>query len=999
MTSESYHFGRRMHVMKAKQRFQPLTAAVRLATGRRLNADGLADPATWPADASPILIVLAAGKGTRFGTEPKCIQPVSGIPLARHSINAFQRCFARPVIGLVHYRHDDVMAALGNDIAYVHSDNPTGGTAYAAYEAFSVPFLAERNPLLILTMGDRIVPESIFKRLLHIHGNDDDSVPRLTILTAEYESPRHIGKGRIVRDKRGNILRIIEQRDIDALSDPVQQRILHDTTEANCPLYAIRASWLQRYLQGLTCDNAQQQYYITDVVGHIVCDGGEVHSLTMTPTDPAYDLVNCDVTRPRDLALLEGVLSSSLSIHSDTNNEVEDCAQRLRQDRPAGQVASIAAQLRELSEMAERDQLGFKAGQPLSIGISGGRLRIAFMHPDMGRFYGPAWQMPTGAADATGREQIVVIIQEADDGAIHLFPTDAEFRETLNALPADDATMYPGDDIRDWYSYEGFGTRMAERLLLSLGYFSEQEIQFRRNQNLPLPPPSLWVSNGMRRPFSLIGNAIASIRTLREGARGAKVQACLGRPAFRGLRLASTGNIPRGGFSSSSAVTVAVKNAVNALYDLDIPPDLLVHLACQAEYGTGVRAGSLDQATEQKGKAGQGTLISSNPNDNYRLLGTYPAPTERFQVMFPYTIDRDREAWKWSGGMFGESAADPLPTTSEIRKLTGKAAEIAAILTYLPLEEDFFPRIESDLMRTGYVGKAGIRWITDILRQLPLRISRDDLWKQLQDRRTWLSDQYLTTRSLSEAQAVEQADATLNSLMAGWRDPLLRRTSHDGSTALEIGVPLRAMVAYLFGEVAKNFHLIRHPEKWIETVTLSQAGDRCFAIDPAALPDTDDMLGDLAWETGTNGPERMQQWLQHAGATPVDFNRGLDDVSLSQNRSLALHRLEGGNFFRGLALIDLAEAMLKRAFGADTIAVRVNAAGQGDYFQLHLDTHKVGIDTVQSFFSRAFYRRFGLDPNPEYIQPHPGGGATGIRLNRFDRLPELIHALENDVRS
>ena len=69
------------------------------------------------------------------------------------------------------------------------------------------------------------------------------------------------------------------------------------------------------------------------------------------------------------------------------------------------------------------------------------------------------------------------------------------------------------------------------------------------------------------------------------------------------MRLVSTGNIPQGGFSSSSAVTVATKNAINALFDLQISPDVLVHLACQAEYGTGVRAGSLDQATEQKGQA------------------------------------------------------------------------------------------------------------------------------------------------------------------------------------------------------------------------------------------------------------------------------------------------------------------------------------------------------------------------------------------------------------
>ncbi len=105
------------------------------------------------------------------------------------------------------------------------------------------------------------------------------------------------------------------------------------------------------------------------------------------------------------------------------------------------------------------------------------------------------------------------------------------------------------------------------------------------------------------------------------------------------------------------------------------------------------------------------------------------------------------------------------------------------------------------------------------------------------------------------------------------------------------------------------------------------------------------------------------------------------------------HLLRGGNFFRGLALIDLAEAMLKRAFGQDVIAVRVNAAGQGDFFQVHVDSTQANLEDVKTFIRRAFYQRFGLQPEQEFVQPHPGGGAIGLRLQRFDRLPDLVRAL------
>jgi hypothetical protein len=93
----------------------------------------------------------------------------------------------------------------------------------------------------------------------------------------------------------------------------------------------------------------------------------------------------------------------------------------------------------------------------------------------------------------------------------------------------------------------------------------------------------------------------------------------------------------------------------------------------------------------------------------------------------------------------------------------------------------------------------------------------------------------METQRLDAREAGEKADATLASLFAGWRDPVLWRTTPAGEVMREEGVPLRAMVAYLFGEVAKNFHTVHHPEDWIEGVTLSQRGDRSVEIDPAQL--------------------------------------------------------------------------------------------------------------------------------------------------------------------
>jgi hypothetical protein len=195
--------------------------------------------------------------------------------------------------------------------------------------------------------------------------------------------------------------------------------------------------------------------------------------------------------------------------------------------------------------------------------------------------------------------------------------------------------------------------------------------------------------------------------------------------------------------------------------------------------------------------------------------------------------------------------------------------------------------------------------------------------------------------------------------------------------------------------VAKNFFLIHHPGQWIEYVTKSQRGDCCFDIDPLNLPDAAVMTGKIGWEKGLEGTDLLNTWMEKAGAKPFDFNRGIDDGTLSSADPPVFHNLEGSNFFRGLALIDLAEAMLKRAFGRDAVAVRVNAAGQGDYFQVHIDTGKVRNGDVKNFIRNAFYKRFGLKPGLEFVEIHPGGGAIGLRLSRYDTLPLLIQKIRS----
>ena len=259
--------------------------------------------------------------------------------------------------------------------------------------------------------------------------------------------------------------------------------------------------------------------------------------------------------------------------------------------------------------------------------------------------------------------------------------------------------------------------------------------------------------------------------------------------------------------------------------------------------------------------------------------------------------------------------------------------------------------------------------------------------------RSWLVGELGTALRLTVEEARGRAESMIASVVAGWRDPVLRRTTAGGAIVEEAGMPLRALVAYLFAEVVRNFRLLRHPDEWIACVTWSQRGDRCVDIDPARLPERAALETIQSWEREVNGAARLDRWLERLRATPFDFNRGLDDAALAADPPPDLQRLPGANFFRGLALVDLAEAMLQRAFGADAVAVRVNAAGQGDYFQVHVDRERADPEAVKEFLRAAFYRRFDLAPEPEFVEVYPGGPAVGLRLDRYDTLPELVRAL------
>jgi len=212
-------------------------------------------------------IILAAGKGTRMKTgEPKAAVHVNGRPMALRVVDAMRSAGAERIIVVVGHRADDVRSAVGDDVEYVIQEEQTGtGDAVKCAGAVLTDY---RGPVLVAHADIPLLRDADVARLLQHHLSADSAA---TMLTAEFQDPKSLG--RVMRGPDRQVLGIVEARD----ATEEQLRI----KEVNVAVYCFEADSLFAALRKVTNENAQGQYYLTDVIGILVSQGGRVEAVTM----------------------------------------------------------------------------------------------------------------------------------------------------------------------------------------------------------------------------------------------------------------------------------------------------------------------------------------------------------------------------------------------------------------------------------------------------------------------------------------------------------------------------------------------------------------------------------------------------------------------------------------------------------------------------------------------------------------------------------------------
>lgn len=230
------------------------------------------------------IVILAAGKGTRMQSfMPKVLHRLAGKILLQHVIDTAKQLSPNKVVVVYGYGGDAVPKAFKQETVTWVEQKEQLGTGHAVLQA--VPHLDDDGTTLIL-LGD--VPLLNQQSCLSLLGKTEG----LGLLTVKKENPA--GYGRIVRNDQQQILAIVEHKD----ATEAQRAI----AEVNTGIMAVSNSKLKAWLSKLSNNNAQGEYYLTDIVAMAVNDGLKVEA-EITHDEASVEGVNSKA----DLANLERV--------------------------------------------------------------------------------------------------------------------------------------------------------------------------------------------------------------------------------------------------------------------------------------------------------------------------------------------------------------------------------------------------------------------------------------------------------------------------------------------------------------------------------------------------------------------------------------------------------------------------------------------------------------------------------------------------------------------
>jgi len=229
------------------------------------------------------VVILAAGRGTRMRSKyPKVLHRIAGKPMVEHVIDSARKIDAEAIHVVIGHGAELVRDMVkGQDIQWAIQDQQLG-TGHAVAQAMTN---VNEDAIVLVVYGD--VPLVATETLAALVAAADQAT--LSLLTVLLDDPQ--GYGRIVR-RAGVIQAIVEQKDADE-----EQLVIG---EINTGILAVSAAKLNQWLPQLSANNAQGEYYLTDIIAMAVADG-----MGVTALHPKTELEVEGINNRKQLAILE----------------------------------------------------------------------------------------------------------------------------------------------------------------------------------------------------------------------------------------------------------------------------------------------------------------------------------------------------------------------------------------------------------------------------------------------------------------------------------------------------------------------------------------------------------------------------------------------------------------------------------------------------------------------------------------------------------------------
>jgi UDP-N-acetylglucosamine diphosphorylase/glucosamine-1-phosphate N-acetyltransferase len=199
-------------------------------------------------------IVLAAGKGTRMKSDlAKVLHPVCGRPMLHYSLAVARSVGARKIVCVIGHQADDIRRRFDDPGLIFVEQSEQLGTGHAVLQAREA-FAGDDGGTVLILCGDvPLLRRETVEALLARHAAAGAAVTVMTTLLAD---PGHYG--RVVTDAAGRVVKSVEARD----ATPAEREI----REINTGIYCVEAGFLFEAVAGIGNNNAQGEYYLTDIV-------------------------------------------------------------------------------------------------------------------------------------------------------------------------------------------------------------------------------------------------------------------------------------------------------------------------------------------------------------------------------------------------------------------------------------------------------------------------------------------------------------------------------------------------------------------------------------------------------------------------------------------------------------------------------------------------------------------------------------------------------------